>query len=504
MGVRFSARTNVGLVRGRNEDNFLVDTKLQLFIVCDGMGGHNSGDVASATSVNVVRDTLLKHRADLESYRRGEGGLTQHEVLTLLEQAVKSANQRVYERGMANEEQRGMGTTLSALLVLGSHGFSAHVGDSRLYRCRAGHSVQLTQDHSFYEEMARHQPSVARDLQGNFKNAITRAVGARPTVEVDVTYFPLEADDCFLLSTDGLHGYFADDDPARFMSIKDLDVAADQMIDFALQKGGQDNVTALMVAIDELDTPHRSDGGAKAHFAQIRNMPLLQHLNDGELSRFISRTERRCFGPEQVLWSLGDAADVLYLVLEGSLELSAQHDAFGTIEPGQFVGAMTTMDGGRRPVDARVGARSSLTALALSRHSFYDIVAKDPPLGTKLLWSIGTSLATRMRRVTEQLVRERGHKQRKRPPAPARAGSDTEPCLIPFMPDDALNSPWSKRVTHRLAPPPQTLERVRSGRRKALATQPAVPTSEPIEIQDILEVIEEPELSEPPPLRIDD
>ena len=153
MRLRFWASTDVGRVRKLNEDNFLVDKRLNLFVVCDGMGGHAAGEVASAIGVRTVRDVVHAHRELLERHERAPDDVpTRREVLKLVEKAVLDANSRVYEASIEDEAKRGMGTTCCLLLLSGKRGFIGHVGDSRIYMLRDNSLHQMTEDHSLYNE----------------------------------------------------------------------------------------------------------------------------------------------------------------------------------------------------------------------------------------------------------------------------------------------------------------------------------------------------------------
>src|ERR1700691_5022432 len=157
--LRFYAATDVGRVRDHNEDNFLVDKKLALFIVADGMGGHAAGEIASAIAVRVMHEEVRRERELLDAYARREPGddkVTRRDIVALLEQAVQRASSKVHEEAATDPNKRGMGTTLSALLIVGDQGFIAHVGDSRIYLIRGERVEQLTEDHTVVNELINH------------------------------------------------------------------------------------------------------------------------------------------------------------------------------------------------------------------------------------------------------------------------------------------------------------------------------------------------------------
>src|SRR5687768_13041449 len=159
MELSFAAATDVGRQRNHNEDNFLIDKKLRLYIVADGMGGHAAGEVASSIAVHEVRDSLAGNRDVIERFAAGDENVQVMELLQVLEHAVQQACGTINKRAQAEPEKRGMGTTCSLLLVGGPpsarRGFIAHVGDSRIYLVRQGHAHQLTEDHSLMNELIR-------------------------------------------------------------------------------------------------------------------------------------------------------------------------------------------------------------------------------------------------------------------------------------------------------------------------------------------------------------
>src|SRR5580658_9551117 len=205
--IRFFAATDAGEVREHNEDNFLVDKKLSLFVVADGMGGHAAGEVASAIAVRTVHEELKRDKEMLDDYASGAAGaskVTRKDIVALLEHAVQRACSKIHEEALADPNKRGMGTTLSALLVAGDQGFIAHVGDSRIYLARGDHVQQVTEDHTVFNELIKRGKLTREQIEKvQRKNAITRAVGVYERVEVDTLVMELIAGDTLILASDG-------------------------------------------------------------------------------------------------------------------------------------------------------------------------------------------------------------------------------------------------------------------------------------------------------------
>ena len=225
-----------GLLRSTNEDAFLVAPDVGLFIVCDGVGGHAAGEVASRMAV----DTLL---AALENLHRP--------ALAHLVCAVEHANARVYSAACADRSLAGMATTLTALLVLGETVALAHVGDSRAYRLRARHLEQLSEDHTLVNALLRAGAITEHEAATSEKrNIISRAVGAEETVEVDARLLAAEPGDTLMLASDGLHGVLRDEGILAILrGERDLTRAAVQLIERANDGGGPDNTTVVLIRI---------------------------------------------------------------------------------------------------------------------------------------------------------------------------------------------------------------------------------------------------------------
>lgn len=238
-GMKFAAAglTDVGRERDHNEDTFLVDETLGLFLVADGMGGHRAGEVASA----LARDTVHEFVRDSTVSAR----------LDMLDQAIRRANQRVVREGQTNRAHKGMGTTIVALITDGDALGIAHAGDSRCYRFREGTLARMTRDHSLIEELGGDDPAVMAAL-ASYSNVITRALGTAPDTIPDVRRESVQVGDLFLLCSDGLCGPV--DDAALQRLIAEggaLDDICRRLIAEANERGGPDNISVVLLRADE-------------------------------------------------------------------------------------------------------------------------------------------------------------------------------------------------------------------------------------------------------------
>lgn len=247
LSVTASVQTDPGCVRDTNEDSGrhvsprdaeTLAARGRLTVVADGMGGHASGEVASHLAVEVISERYYSNLA-----------VGPQEALR---QAVEEANQAIYAAAGSDADLEGMGTTLVSLVVLGDKAFSAHVGDSRLYRLRGQKLELLTLDHSQVMEMVQHGIITMEQARNHDdKNVILRAVGTQPEVDVDVSsMFEIEPGDTFLLCSDGLNDMLEDEKIESILAAEgDEFVAAQRLIEAAKEHGGHDNVTVGVVNV---------------------------------------------------------------------------------------------------------------------------------------------------------------------------------------------------------------------------------------------------------------
>ena len=246
------ARTDVGRKRQINEDAFFRDDARGFYIVADGVGGHNKGEIASREAVELLTSWVYGAARDLdrlvERVTFGDAECV-WEIRRLLESGVKQACYMVFGMAELDPEKKGMSTTLSALLIRAGLAFAAHVGDSRVYRVRQNTVLQLTEDHTLINYKVKHgMMTKAEAEKASGKNVITRAVGHKDYVQVDTADIDIGIGDRFLLCSDGLHGYFSTDrEVSELCAEGALDECAEAAIGLANQRGGKDNITAVLI-----------------------------------------------------------------------------------------------------------------------------------------------------------------------------------------------------------------------------------------------------------------
>lgn len=237
--------TDPGCVRSQNQDAHQLtklDRNTMLCVVCDGMGGAKSGNIASSLAVDVFTQ---------EMKRNYHSGMDMETVDQTLQRAVKLANFTVFDQSRQFEEFSGMGTTLVAALIRGRQVTVANVGDSRVYRVNTDGIWQITEDHSLVQLMIQRgelTPERARNFPG--KNYITRAIGTEPTVQCDIFHLDLQRGDCLLLCSDGLTN-LVDDQEILFEIVHGVSKkhCCQRLLDIAKNRGAPDNVTSILVQV---------------------------------------------------------------------------------------------------------------------------------------------------------------------------------------------------------------------------------------------------------------
>jgi len=247
--VTVAAKTDLGRVRENNEDKFeffmaeddaTLASRGKVFLVCDGMGGHAAGQIASELACKTFIDVYLHHPATDPTIAMVSG--------------VQAANRFVVDVGRAIPSRKGMGTTLSGLILMQDQAFAVQVGDSRIYRLRQGELLMLTHDHTWVDEAIRAGMLRPEEAETHpYKHVLTRAIGTEGDVRPDVEVFDLKAGDTFMLCSDGLVNHVTDEAIAETLNTKAPAEAVWSLVGQALLGGGSDNTTVMVVRVDTVE-----------------------------------------------------------------------------------------------------------------------------------------------------------------------------------------------------------------------------------------------------------
>jgi protein phosphatase len=259
MRIIQSGITDVGQKRDHNEDFIFINNERNLYIVCDGMGGHAAGEVASKIASETVNSFIESTAKDADITWPFEFDEKMSLSANRLKTSIRLANQRVLYEIKEKAEYRGMGTTIACTMIDNDAAYIAHVGDSRIYMLRNGKLRRLTRDHSWIDEQL-HQgvitPEEAR--KHPLRNVITRALGSREEVMVDIKEDPIEDADIFLLCSDGLTGMVEDHDIEKVLAEfqNDIGQACRKLVEKANHNGGEDNISVILLQCYKDSSPH--------------------------------------------------------------------------------------------------------------------------------------------------------------------------------------------------------------------------------------------------------
>jgi PPM family protein phosphatase len=408
-----SGRTDIGCVRKNNEDSFYADHERGLFIVCDGMGGHAAGEVASATAVKTIVEALsqvdeLRRRfADDDTSDDDKKAEDAAELMRACEEAVQTAGKAIFDDAREHPERAGMGTTCSVLLLAGKKGILAHVGDSRIYVVRRKALYQLSEDHTFVAEQVRRGAMTKEQAAKSKKsNVLTRALGPIEQIPVDMMMFDVDAHDRFLVCSDGLHNYFTDSTELLRMLIgSSVEVVIERIVDTAKERGGHDNITAILVDVEDTHKPNVTDTAA-GRIAVLKRVPLFQHMTYQELVKVLSVMQSEQHAAGHVLIEEDTQDDRLYVNLQGDLEVHKAGKLIAQLPSGAHVGEMALID--RAPRSATVKCKTPANVLVMDRPLFHELIRKEAAIGTKMLWAFTQELSKRLRDTNEHLAAARG------------------------------------------------------------------------------------------------
>jgi serine/threonine protein phosphatase PrpC len=394
-----AGKTDVGRKRDHNEDAIFVAPDLSLYLVCDGMGGHAAGEVASATAISAVVKHLRAHQARIENF--DDSNASRDGLLRLVDEAIQVASAAVYSVATTERGKAGMGTTLTMIVCTPTIGVMGHVGDSRLYLRRAGRVYQLSEDHTYTAELVKRGMATPDQAKtGPYANVITRAVGIQHSVRPDLLVFDILPQDTLLLCSDGLAKYLENNDElGPYLDGDDLETISDELVALANERGGSDNVSAVVLraygdsdGIDDNDGARTTEVNLKLD--TLRHVVLFRHLDMSEQCRVLSVARAVDVAPGDMIMREGEASHSLYAILKGEFEVERSGTVLGILKVGEHFGEMSLFNA--RPRSANVRAKTSARLLVIERARFNDLIRKEPQLGVKLLWSFAQVLSLRL------------------------------------------------------------------------------------------------------------
>jgi PPM family protein phosphatase len=391
-----AALTHVGNVREHNEDAHFFDADLGLFIVCDGMGGHAAGEVASAIAIQTVRQKWVdQDTTEVADVWLARGtAIAKKQLIEALRDGVIAAHNAIVAEGVRDPTKQGMGTTLVAAIVIGNELVFAHAGDSRAYIVRDGISMQLTEDHTLLQRLLA--AGIDVDVSGDgarFRSMLTNALGIGQECKVSTFVVPLADGDRFMLCSDGISEYVPENEVGEVLSKQPSPArAAQRLVELALERGGGDNATAIVVRVLEAgETPvpaeqlRRDDLSISLCELWSEKVSPQQRLR----ALRIAIPREHASGEKLPAHTLGDR--VAWILVEGEVTYDGEPQG-----PGAFIYPESLIAGSQVPdKDGLATALTEIRAIAIRNDDFRELCDDDSELGEALLERLGQIVAAR-------------------------------------------------------------------------------------------------------------
>jgi serine/threonine protein phosphatase PrpC len=387
----FAGASHAGKVRSNNEDAWRIEPSVPVFLVADGMGGHAAGEVASSIAVQKIVQVLgsADAQAALDLYVNGATLEARNTVWEWIRGAIGKAHASVVRAAEADSKRHGMGCTLDLAVLLGNHAFVAHVGDGRAYLARRSTTIQLTHDHTIAGALVAKgvgtptQPPVA-------SGALTNAIGRKGEVTPEEIFVELDEGDRLMICSDGVHGELGEEAKISALCRSGTpEDAAVALVNTAVELGGKDNATAVVIAINQRRIARSAfDGGLAARDASYaRYCPLFSGLSEPQLQRALSASVQVQFKETEDLPRFFADDRVAYILLEGT----AVSPNGWTLGPSSLVYPESLAGGGKGKDFCK--AQSHVRALRIRADDFREVCTTDVALAAMLYERLARNMA---------------------------------------------------------------------------------------------------------------
>lgn len=397
--------SDVGRVRERNEDAYAIDEDYQVFIVADGMGGHNAGDVASAEAVAEARRFLRSRLDELtaEDEEEEEAGdpdrpSERDEMRSIVRATLQKACAHVYNIAQQRPECAGMGCTMTLVAFRGARGYVGHVGDCRLWLVREGRANRLTEDHRVVAELVRKGELTEEEAKDfPFPNSLSRSVGVHPMVEVDTIDFDVLQGDRMLMCSDGLAEYVTDEDVSTLVwGPSVIDGLPERFVDLANGEGGVDNITVLCIEVrDAGKEVTKVSVDTLNMIGFILHIPVFSDFEYRELTAFLNLTETVDYQAGDEIFAQGSPCGSLEVLLYGNVQIVRDGRAIGEVGSGDPVGETAFLFGEDHSATAQ--AQEVCRTLRVEASPLRELLKADPRLSSKLMTGLAKVMAQRLR-----------------------------------------------------------------------------------------------------------
>lgn len=396
-----AAATHVGKVREHNEDAHFFDEDVGVFVVCDGMGGHAAGEVASGIAIQTIRARWSSDDVAKAIDHWIEHGTPEAKkaMLAAIRNGAHAAHDAILAEAAEDENKSGMGTTLVGAMVVGNELVFAHAGDSRAYIVRDNIAMQLTEDHTLLSRLLAAGIDVDVSGEGSrFRSMLTNALGIGTECKISTFVVPLADGDRFLLCSDGISEYVPEPEVGTVLTQSPSPArAAQKLIDLALERGGGDNATAVVIRVLEAGETPQPVALRRKDDEAIQACPLWDRISPQQRLRALRIALSRDVGPNERLpaHTLGERA--AWIIIDGTLELRGK-----ALGPGALIYPESLIRASQPPDRESLAiTRSEVRALVLRADDFHELCEDDPELAELLHETLGKLVFRRGGQITQ-------------------------------------------------------------------------------------------------------
>jgi serine/threonine protein phosphatase PrpC len=416
LDIKAHGRSDVGKARKGNEDAIALDEAHGLFLLADGMGGHENGEIASKAAIATAHEGLLAAQPTFARFGDDPSDSTRDAALAAIVDVFQKTCAHVYGLGREGQTSRRMGSTLDAIVRVGDRVIIGHVGDGRVYLVRGGQVYRLTEDHTLLGEQVRAGVvTEAQARESDLRGVLTRSIGSQRSVKVDTLILDLFPGDRLLMCTDGLHQYIAGRDLADLLGREGGDVG--KLVAHANAAGGADNISVLLIEcvarpVAAQASPAQTIGGLQPaagpagpvslRIDAICRLPMFQHLDYREQIAVLSVAHARRYAAGDTIVKQGSPGNEMFLVIVGQLHVERDGVKLAELGPGGHFGEMSLIDGS--PRSAAVVAHTPTDVLSIGRAELDGLIRRDPVFGLKVLGTFVQVLSARLRATSANLT----------------------------------------------------------------------------------------------------
>lgn len=409
MKCTHSSASQAGSSKATNQDAYLVDDRLGIHLVCDGMGGHRGGETAAQLACNTTLNYLRKHQEAILGFAAGTE--SKETLVDLVTSAILTANTEIYRMAAAEPSLAGMGTTLAMLLITGNLGIVAHVGSSRVYLYRNDQLTQLTKDHTLSQELIdRGLMTEAKAAKWVYGRVLSRALGPMEAVVVNTLQLDILPGDRFMLATDGVTTALAEDKIRAALANSSQDTVAQLLVQASHANDYQDNSEnhsddATVIVVNSLsDISEEALQQARTwevlqKTSSLQDMFLFRSLDPQSIMQIVSNSVIMYNGPSDLLFNQGDVEQNIYIILEGDFEVLVNDTVIAKLSRGNHFGEMSWFS--QEPRSAAVRCCSNSKLLKVSALFLEGFILRSPEAGLQILRELARELSMRLRATNE-------------------------------------------------------------------------------------------------------